>query len=146
MRVVIDTNVVVSRYLSSHGAPAQVFDSWQEKLFDVLVSEPILEEYERVLKYPHVRAKHQLSDTEIAQIIEDFANLAKIIQPTKHLAVITADPDDDKFLECAVEGNAAYIISGNKHLYDLKAYRGIQIFKPAEFLMVLEKEAYKKAA
>jgi uncharacterized protein len=104
MRVVIDTNVVVSRYLSSHGAPAQVFDAWQEKRFDLLVSDPILEEYERALKYPHVRAKHQLNDTEIAEIIEQFSDLAKMVTPTTSIAVVAADPEDDKFIECAVEG------------------------------------------
>src|SRR6266487_2799286 len=97
-------------------------------------------EYERALKYPHVRAKHKMNDTEIGEIIEGFAELAKIVQPKKHLTVITADPDDDKFLECAAEGKATYIVSGNKHLYDLKAYKGIQIFKPAEFVMLLEQE------
>jgi len=79
MRVVIDTNVVISRYLSSQGAPAQIFTNWQKKKFDLLVSEPILEEYERALKYPHVRARHQMSDAEIAEIIEEFTDLAKMV-------------------------------------------------------------------
>jgi putative PIN family toxin of toxin-antitoxin system len=146
MHVVFDTNVVISRYLSSKGPSAQVFDFWQKKIFDLLVSAPILEEYERALKCPHVRARHQMSDTEIAEIIEEIADLAKMVRPTKRLTVITADPDDDKFLECAVEGKATYIISGNKHLYDLKDYKGVQIFTPAQFCMVLEQEKYKKAA
>jgi uncharacterized protein len=146
MRVVIDTNVVVSRYLSSHGAPAQIFDAWHEKRFDLLVSEPILGECERALKYPHVRMRHHLSDGQIAEIIEQFSELAKMVAPITSIAAVAADPDDDKFIECAVEGRASYIVSGNKHLYDLQEYKGIQIVKSVEFLMVLERQAYKKAA
>ena len=146
MRVVLDTNVVVSRYLSPFGPPTHIFDAWHKKQFDLLVSPPILDEYERALKYPHVRAKHQLPDEEIAGIIEGFANAAKVVTPKTHLTVIKADPDDDKFLECAVEGQASYIVSGNKHLYELKTYKGIQIFTPTQFILILEQEVHKKAA
>src|SRR5919202_1831035 len=102
MRVVVDTNVVVSRYVAPRGRPAQVLNHWQQGDFDLLVSEPILREYERVLGYDHVRTRHLMSDEEITDIIEDFGEFAIVVDPSEKLAVVKDDPDDDKFLECAV--------------------------------------------
>ncbi len=60
--------------------------------------------------------------------------LAGNVSPTVKLDVIKADPKDNIILECAVAGNADYIVSGDKHLLDLKEFSGIKILKPAEFL------------
>lgn len=140
LRVVIDTNVLVSRYLSPTGSPAQIFTFWQDKRFTLLVSEPILDEYKRALQYPHVQGKHQLTEAQIVELVNDLADIATIVVAKKSITVITADPDDNKFLECAVEGGADYIVSGNKHLLDLKQYLEIRILAPSEFLVALEYE------
>jgi putative PIN family toxin of toxin-antitoxin system len=58
MRVVVDTNVVISSYLSLQGASHTILTSWQDQSFDLVVSEPILEEYGRAMKYPRVRKRH----------------------------------------------------------------------------------------
>jgi predicted nucleic acid-binding protein len=57
--------------------------------------------------------------------------------PTQKLALIPADPDDDKFVECAVEGKARYIVSGDKHLLGLGSYQGIQVVPPAAFVTLV---------
>src|SRR5690242_9763315 len=141
MRVVLDTNVVISRYLSPFGPPAHIFQYWEQGAFTLLVSEPILLEYERVFSYPHINNKLKLSSQEIAGIIDGFATFGEVVSPTKHLHVVEADPDDDKLIECAVAGKADYLVSGNDHLTDIKEYEGIQILTPAQFIMVLEREA-----
>ncbi len=62
MKVVVDTNIVVSRYLTPGGVVAPILAYWRQKRFDLVVSEPILVEYGRVLGYPYLRARHQMTD------------------------------------------------------------------------------------
>lgn len=137
MRVVLDTNVVVSRYLNPSGAPAQIINLWQQDKFDLVVSEAILVEYKQVLGYEHLRSRHHLSSVEIDVIIEDFREFSIRTIPERVLMVVKEDPDDNIFLECAIAGNAEYIVSGDPHLLKLGSYKGIQILTPASFLSLV---------
>jgi len=139
MRVVVDTNVVVSRYLAPRGAPSLVFEHWRLEHFVFLVSEAILQEYERVLKYERIRSRHKMSDEEVAEVIEGFYEFAVLVPigPEDRFAVVKDDPADDKFLECAAAGGAECIVTGDEHLLALEQYHGIQILSPAAFLAVL---------
>lgn len=137
MRVVVDTNVVVSRYLSAIGPPARVLGEWERGAFELLVSEPVLAEYERVLLYDRLVARHGMTPAEVATVIEGFRRFAILVAPTQTVMVVVEDPTDDRFLECAEEGSANYIVSGDQHLLAIKEFRGIQILPPAAFLAVL---------
>jgi uncharacterized protein len=139
MRVVLDTNVVVSAYLSPTGAPAGVFKKWEQHAFSVLVSEPILTEYERVFGYAKLRKIHRLSSEDIAALIDNFRSLAHLVEPETSLELI-ADLSDNKFLECALAGGASFIISGDAHLLNLGTFDGIPILTASAFLSVLEHE------
>jgi putative PIN family toxin of toxin-antitoxin system len=146
MRVVLDTNTVISRYLSPSGTPAHIFQYWEQGVFTLVVSEPILTEIERVFHYRRINSRLGLSDKEIAGIVAGFATFAELVTPHQRLHVVEADPDDDMLIECAVEGKADYLVSGDPHLTDIKEYQGIQILTPAQFVLVLEREARRKAA
>src|SRR6266545_5979254 len=147
MRVVLDTNTIISRYLSPSGTPARIFQYWEQGAFTLVVSEPILVEIERVFFYPRINKRLRLSDKAIAGIVAGFATFGELVTPQQRLRVVEADPDDDMFIECAVEGKADYLVSGNtKHLTNLKEYQGIQILTPAQFVLVLERETRRKAA
>src|SRR3954451_5185906 len=122
MRVVIDTNVTTSRYLNPRGAPAELFGLWEQQVFELLVSEAILAEYERVLQYPKIRSRHRMTDDRIRQVIDDFREVAILVAPTETLDIIADDPTDNRFLECAVAGGAQYIVSGDRHLRDVGEY------------------------
>ncbi len=137
MRIVVDTNVVVSGAISAKGAPAEILRRWRQGQFELLVSEPMLAEYERALSYGRVRARHQMSQAEIHALVTQFRRFAILVEPLARLQVVTDDPDDDKFLECAVTGGAAYIVSGDPHLLAVKHYQGIQILSPAAFVAFL---------
>jgi uncharacterized protein len=141
MRVVLDTNVVVSAFLSVKGAPARILALWEQGAFDLVVSEPLLAEYERVLAYKPVQARHRMDAQALAEVVQGFRASAIIVEPALRLVIVTEDPDDDKFLECAVAGGAAYIISGDSHLLDLREYQGIQILPPVAFLSLLAGDA-----
>jgi putative PIN family toxin of toxin-antitoxin system len=134
MRVVLDTNVVVSGYLAPTGTPAAVLSLWERGVFDLVVSAEIVAEYERVLREPDIRRLHHKTDSEIDAVIQRIRQAALQAVPAQRLAVVAADSDDDKILECAVAGNADHIVSGDKHLLALGSYQEIQILPPAVFV------------
>ncbi len=127
MRVVLDANVFVSAVLSTHGAPARIVDAWHAGIIDVLITEPILQEIGRVLLYPRIVKRHQQSPDHIATFLKELAYVSVIIEDTPSLSVIADDPDDDKYLECAVGGDADYLVGGDNHLLQLRSYQHIPI-------------------
>jgi uncharacterized protein len=130
IRVVLDTNTVISALLFS-GTAARLVSLWQSRRIIVLVSREILKEYLRVLAYP----KFQLSDQEIRQLVEEeLLPFVETVRVRRRLAVVRRDPDDDKFLECAVTGRARYLVTGDRDLRELDSFRGITILTVGEFL------------
>ncbi len=139
MRVVLDTNVVVSAVLSPTGSPAEVVRRWRREAFDVVVSEAMLDEYRRALGYPKVRALHGLDDARLDQRIARLRRLALLVEPTRVVTAVEEDLADNRVLECAVAGEAAYVVSGDRrHLLSLKSFEGIRILSPGAFLAVLD--------
>lgn len=134
MRVVLDTNVIISRYLTPRGRVARIVDLWEQGEFEVVTSEPILYEYAEVLRYPYQRSVHGLSDAELAEIDAAFEEFTEVVTPTETPAVIEADPDDDHILAAADTARVDCIVSGDKHLLQLAVYKGIPIVSPADFL------------
>jgi putative PIN family toxin of toxin-antitoxin system len=138
VNVVLDTNIVVSRYLSPLGNPARLLTMWEQGVFELAVSEPILAEYQRVLAYPRIRDRHQMSDEEIAAVVDGFRSFAVLVEPTVSRDVVQDDPSDNKFLECALAAGAEYVVSGDPHLLRIGHYAEIQILRLAEFRLLLE--------
>lgn len=130
MRVVLDTNVLVSALLFT-GISSELVSLWRGNAITVLLSRDILEEYLRVFGYP----KFQLSEAEIKGLIEEeLLPYVEVVNPRRRLRVVERDPSDDKFLECAVAGKARVIISGDKDLLSIGRYRQVRIQTPAQFL------------
>ena len=130
IRVVLDTNTLISALLFS-GTASRLAPLWQSRRITVLVSKEILQEYLRVLAYP----KFQLGDHEIRALVEEeLLPFAETIRVRRRLAVVRRDPEDDKFLECAVAGRAEYLVTGDRDLREFGSYRGITILTVGEFL------------
>ena len=130
MRVVLDTNTVISSLLFS-GTASRLVPLWQSRKITVLVSKEIVEEYLRVLAYP----KFHLGDQEIRRLLEgELLPFVKTIRVRKRLAVVKRDPEDNKFIECAVAGRAQYLVTGDRDLRELGSYGGVLILTVAEFL------------
>ena len=134
MRIVVDTNILVSAYLTPKGKAAQILEQWRHHRFDLIISEPLLAEYERVLRYDHIQSLHLMSNDEISTVIDDFREFAFVVKPTQKISVIKDDPDDNKFLECVIAGSASYITSGDTHLLQIGQYKNIQILTTTLFL------------
>jgi hypothetical protein len=139
IRAVLDANVVVSSLINPQGIPAQVLDAWRTERFQVVLSAAILDEIGRVLRYPRVAMYHRWSEEQLRQWLEDFAHLALMTSGTLSLAIIQEDFADNRYWECAVEGAAAYLVSGDRLLLSLATYQGIQIVSPRVFLEVLQR-------
>ena len=139
-RAVLDANVLVSAILSPQGIPAKVLTAWQAEEFHLVLSEAVLDEIDRVLRYSRIVRRHRWSDERLQGFIEDLAHLAIMTPGTVRFAVIAEDPPDDRYLECAVEGEAEYIVSGDQHLLELTEYQGISIVTPRAFLDVLRRQ------
>jgi len=130
MRVVLDTNTLVSALLF-RGTASRLIPLWQSGRVNPLISGPILEEYLRVLAYP----KFRLTDQEIRGLVEgEVLPFVETVRPTRRLLAPCRDPEDAKFLECAVAGRARYLVTGDQDLRVLGTYRRISILTVGEFL------------
>ncbi len=140
MRIVLDANVFVSALISAKGTPARLLVYWQEGKFDIVVSPPMLQELERVLHYSRLQQQYHLPEEEIQRFLRLLRTRAIEVAPSEEIAVIERDPTDNRYVECALAGDAQYIVSGDAHLLDLKEHRGVRILTPMEFVTLLKLE------
>ena len=131
-RVVLDTNIFVSMALG--GQVGKINDEWRAGKFILVVSEDIVSEYLDVLQRP----KLHLKSRTIATIINRIYRKAEFVTPKEQVGAIQVDPTDNKFIEAAIVEKADYIVSGDKHLLELKNFRSIPIITAHEFLDQLE--------
>lgn len=133
IRVVADTNIYISAILFG-GKPEEIRKLARQGTIELLVSETILAEIAGVLK-----RKFDWSDWQISEVIKDIRSITTLITPVSSLSVIKEDEPDNRVLECAAEGKAQYIVTGDEHhLQPLKEFRRITILNSAQFLELLE--------
>ena len=137
-KVVIDTNVFVSATITEKGKPAQILKVWREKKSEVIISPEILKEIGQVIFRPKIRNISFWTEKERYQFIEDLARICILTPGSLQLKKIVKHTQDHKFIVAAIEGKADYIVSGDRHLRDLGAYKGIKIVCANEFLQILE--------
>jgi len=130
VEVVVDTNVLVSALLFG-GKPGKLIPLWQRGTIRPLASKEIIDEYLRVLTYP----KFKLAEEEINFLLyQEILPYFEVIDVKPGPRIIKKDPEDDKFIRCALAGKAIWIISGDRHLLALKTYQKIKILTPSDFL------------
>jgi putative PIN family toxin of toxin-antitoxin system len=131
-RLVLDTNVFVSGLISPSGSPVRILRAIQNRKIIHLVSDPIVDEYLRVLDYPRIRKFNQVTDGFIADIA------ASLVYRTERVELFSIfdyspDPNDNVFLATAVDGKAVMLVTGDKgDLLSLKAVQGIPIVSASE--------------
>ena len=128
-KVTLDTNVLISA-LGWKGPPNKILEKVINKEIELIISDKQFEELSNSLDYPHLQFTKEQKDRLKSLIL----NIATFVSPMEKLNIIKLDPDDNIILECAVEGEANYIISGDSHLLDLKNFNGIKILTPSHFL------------
>ena len=137
MRVVVDTNVLISGLISGSGPPAGLVDLWVEGAIQVAVSPLIISEYFGVFLRPKFEATGSVGARQ--QVLERLIVLPNtlVIVPETRVACISEDPSDDRFLECAKVARADLIVSGDEHLMALSLFQGISIVNPRRFIELM---------
>jgi putative PIN family toxin of toxin-antitoxin system len=130
--ITLDSNIYVSA-LKFGGKPMTLLEKGISGEVDIAVSEEIIEETLGVMRDKFGWTVGQLVNAE-----ETIRSATRVVKPTITLAVVKADADDDRILECAVEAGSEFIISHDNHLLELKTYEGIEIIKAGAFLHRLE--------
>ena len=144
LKVVIDTNVFVSATITEKGKPAQILKAWREKKLEVIISPEILKEIGQVVFRPKIKKISFWTEKERYQFIEDLARICILTPGSLELKQAVKHTQDHKFLVAAIEGKADYIVSGDRHLRDLGAYKGIKIVSANEFFQILENKRRTK--
>jgi putative PIN family toxin of toxin-antitoxin system len=135
VRAVIDTNLFISGLFAGKGYSTQLQDLWVSGVFELAVSENILKEIENTLLKPHIHKRLFLEDGEEASIISLIREKATVVTADLYQTdKIKTDPSDNKFLACALEVKADYIVSGDNHLLELKHFYGTQIVDAKTFI------------
>lgn len=127
MRIVVDTNVLISGIFFG-GFPRRILTSIINKQLTACATTEIINEYEEIVEEMIDRKQGHLNRTILAPLIQTM----EIIEPVSHIEVCR-DPDDDKFLECAKDSHALYVVSGDKDLLFIEKYENIQIVTAKDF-------------
>lgn len=134
MRIVLDTNVLISAFFKRESTSAQILSLWSAGEVELLVSQDVLSELKRVLGYPRVQKRLVYTEEEIRRLLDLLSTNGTLLSPQEHINAIKDDPEDDKFVTLAVTGQANYLISGDSHLLDAGSILGVAIVTPRTFL------------
>lgn len=136
MRVVVDTNILVSAVIKPTGAVGPVLIALRKGRYTILYAQPLLTELVDVINRPRIRNKYGLTDEDIRTVIALILLRGEAVMPQEKITACR-DPDDNKFLEVAVAGDADLIVSGDGDLLVLNPFRDIPIVTPRAFLKML---------
>ena len=133
MKVVLDTNVFVSGVFFG-GIPGRVLEAWRDGKVEVILSREIVEEY--------VRVGEELADrftgVDLSAALDLLTVSATLVTSPPLPDRASRDPDDDKFLACALAAGADCVVSGDRDLLDLSLYEGIVVLSPRDFFDQLQ--------
>lgn len=115
-RVVLDTNVLISAIISSKGSPAKILDLWREGAFDLVFSEETLQELINVLSRGKMLRITGINEDELNRLVSYLRNSSIVVDSSEDISIAIEDPDDTKFISCAVQAGAKYIVSGDHHV------------------------------
>ena len=132
MKVVIDTNVLLSGLMSPDGAPGRIIAAWVEARFDVALSLDQLAEIGRVLEYPKVRRNLGWDDQQIEQFIKQLYIRAEVVELGPISAEVPRDPSDAPILATLAAAHADILVTGDRDLLALRERYPIET--PAEFV------------
>jgi len=132
MRVVLDTSVLVSFLLTRGRVISVIIKQWETGRLEVVISPQIIAELRHVVEDERLATRLRPGALEV--LLRALTENAEVVAGELELPGVTEDPDDDMVVACAVEGNAAYIITRDQHLLRMGAYRDIVAVSPEEFV------------
>jgi putative PIN family toxin of toxin-antitoxin system len=141
LKVVLDTNVLVSAYLVPGGKPARILSLARQGKLTICLSPPILSEVKQTLLRPKLQKIHKATAKETERFLKALTSVVVMTAGTEEIDAVKDDPDDNKILACALEGEANFIVSGDHHLTDMKVFQNIPIVNPDAFLTFMSGRA-----
>ena len=134
LRAVVDTNLFISGIFGKGSLSGKLQDLWINQEFELVTSIEIMKEVSRVLRYPRIRQKFHPNDDTLKRFFRLVFRKAVVTKDIYKTDKITDDPSDNKFLACALEGKADFIVSRDSHLRNLKQFHGIKIVDATTFV------------
>ena len=138
LKAVVDTNLFISGLFGEGSLSAKLQDLWIKQTFELVTSIEIMKEVSRVLHYPRIRQQFNIKEETIRRFFRLVFRKSIVTKDLYTTDKITDDPTDNKFLACALEGQADFIISRDPHLRNLKQFHGIPIVDVKDFLEQLK--------
>lgn len=136
IRAVLDANVIVAGLASASGTPSRIIDYWLNQVFHLAVSEYILGEVDAAWRKPYWRTRFSRQEAEAGLILlRSDAEQTTITVPVTGIA---AHEEDDPVLATAVNAGAAFLVTGDRELQELRTFAGVQIVSPRRFLTILD--------
>lgn len=136
-KAVLDTNILVSAFITPRGAPAKLLQAWREGQFDLVTSLPIFVELQEALYRPTIQIRYHLSLEDIHNFLTLIASATVVVPGTTTVSASIQDPDDLMVLSTAIESQAAYLVTGDKELLRLERFQSIHIITPSAFLRII---------
>jgi putative PIN family toxin of toxin-antitoxin system len=138
MKITLDTNVLVSAFISKQGQPAALLDIILTfPKIELVLSDPILAEFKDVLSRPEVKERFKYSKRKIGEFVDAIRNVSTIVELRSDFRVVVDDPKDDVIINTAYDGKVDFVVSGDTQLLKLKGFRGIRIVKPRAMLDIM---------
>ena len=134
LRAVVDTNLFISGLFAKDALSARLQDLWINQDFNLITSIEIIKEVSRVLYYPRIQERFKPKEDTIKRFFRLIFRKAIIAKDIYKTDRINDDPTDNKFLACALEKKADYIVTRDPHLRNIKHYHGIQIIDAKTFI------------
>ena len=132
MRLVLDTNVLLSALMRPAGVPARILEAWRARSITLVMSEAILEETAVAITSPKVRSRITLNDDELATFLAALRFEVELVDLTATEESVPADPKDEAVLATLIASKADYLVTGDHHLLALRDRH--PILRPAEFV------------
>ncbi len=122
------------------GLPAKIIKAAEEGKVCIITSEEIVNEINRTLAYPRLKRVYEGAHISQHHLMQAVLHIAKLVEARSEIQVVREDQEDDKFIECSVDGKADFIVSGDDHLLKIGSYEKTRIVSVRQMLDIIEKE------
>jgi putative PIN family toxin of toxin-antitoxin system len=133
MRALIDTNIFIRAVIKPTGTVGPVLERLRNGEFAAIYTEPILDELLAKLALPRIREKYRIGDDDVDRLLGLLALRGEIVNPSRSVRACR-DPEDDMFIEAALEGNAEWVVTGDGDLLTFEKFEGVRFVTPRTFL------------
>jgi putative PIN family toxin of toxin-antitoxin system len=139
LRAVVDTNILLRAMIKPTGTVGPVIRRLRDGDYMLVYSQPLIDELLEKLALPRIRQKYHLGEQDVDDLLALIALRGELIAPTRTVKVCR-DPKDDMFIEAAIAGNAAVIVTGDQDLLTLKKFESVQFITPRVFIAQLDEK------